>query len=86
MWFIFIYSIGNVESQKEGNFSHHSPSAIFVFGDSLSDTGNVIAAFPFYADAENWPYGSTFFHAPSGRYSDGRLIVDFMGNFFFFFF
>ncbi|KAJ8621471.1 hypothetical protein MRB53_030000 [Persea americana] len=80
MWLIFLYTIGRVQSREEGNFSHHSPSAIFVFGDSLSDTGNVIAAFPFFADAENSPYGSTFFHAPSGRYSDGRLIIDFMAS------
>ncbi|GLJ50054.1 hypothetical protein SUGI_1064600 [Cryptomeria japonica] len=56
------------------------PSALFVFGDSYSDTGNVEEAFPFRSDAEKPPYGSTFFGAPSGRFSDGRLIVDFLAN------
>ncbi|KAF8389966.1 hypothetical protein HHK36_024486 [Tetracentron sinense] len=65
--------------KAEGAFSG-DPPAVFVFGDSLSDTGNVMEAFPFYADAENSPYGSTFFHAPSGRFSDGRLIIDFMAS------
>ncbi|GLJ50052.1 hypothetical protein SUGI_1064570 [Cryptomeria japonica] len=57
-----------------------APFALFVFGDSYSDTGNVELAFPFTSDAEKPPYGSTFFGAPSGRFSDGRLIVDFLAN------
>ncbi|XP_059630750.1 esterase-like [Cornus florida] len=50
--------------------------AIFNFGDSNSDTGGLQAAF-------NWttpPYGQTFFHMPNGRYSDGRLIIDFIAS------
>lgn len=50
--------------------------AIFNFGDSNSDTGGFYAAFP----AQSGPYGMTYFKKPSGRASDGRLIVDFLGN------
>ncbi|XP_043701606.1 esterase-like [Telopea speciosissima] len=48
--------------------------AIFNFGDSNSDTGGLAAAFT----PPKSPYGETFFHAPAGRYSDGRLIIDFI--------
>ncbi|XP_065010150.1 GDSL esterase/lipase At3g26430-like isoform X1 [Musa acuminata AAA Group] len=50
----------------------HFP-AIFNFGDSNSDTGGLSAAFGPVPS----PYGETFFKMPAGRYSDGRLIIDF---------
>ncbi|KAL9997009.1 putative alpha-L-fucosidase [Helianthus debilis subsp. tardiflorus] len=51
--------------------------AIYNFGDSNSDTGAVSAVFgPVFS-----PYGMTYFHKPFGRYSDGRLIIDFIGKF-----
>ncbi|KAJ9147720.1 hypothetical protein P3X46_029846 [Hevea brasiliensis] len=47
-----------------------------TFGDSNSDTGGKAAAFyPL-----NPPYGETFFHRSTGRYSDGRLIIDFIAE------
>ncbi|VVA92903.1 unnamed protein product [Arabis nemorensis] len=56
---------------------------IATFGDSITDTGNLIslsdpnelpaAAFP--------PYGETFFHNPTCRFSNGRLIIDFIAEF-----
>ena len=60
----------------------HTFNSIFSFGDSYTDTGNlnILAqklAFPVYTD--KLPYGETFFHHPSNRGSDGRLIVDFLG-------
>ncbi|KAK9091499.1 hypothetical protein Sjap_024676 [Stephania japonica] len=67
-------------NEASNTFPHSPPTAIFAFGDSLSDTGNAIQAFPFYASSENSPYGSTFFHAPTGRFSDGRLIIDFIAS------
>ncbi|KAI4372541.1 hypothetical protein MLD38_010758 [Melastoma candidum] len=48
--------------------------AIFNFGDSNTDTGGFYAAFP----AQSGPFGMTYFGRPSGRASDGRLIVDFL--------
>ena len=57
------------------------PSAFWTFGDSLSDTGNAQASFP-SASRLHPPYGSsyTFCDKPGlSRYSDGRLIVDFVG-------
>ncbi|KAK9094389.1 hypothetical protein Scep_025858 [Stephania cephalantha] len=50
--------------------------AIFNFGDSNSDTGGFWAAFP----AQSLPYGLTYFKRPSGRASDGRLLLDFLAQ------
>ncbi|GJN14262.1 hypothetical protein PR202_gb01061 [Eleusine coracana subsp. coracana] len=49
--------------------------AVFNFGDSNSDTGGRVAA---GLESILPPYGSTYFGAPSGRFCDGRLIVDFL--------
>uniref|UniRef100_A0A8R7UKK2 Uncharacterized protein n=1 Tax=Triticum urartu TaxID=4572 RepID=A0A8R7UKK2_TRIUA len=55
--------------------------SIFSFGGSSSDTGNNLVVFPSSARADyvlRPPYGSTFFGRPTGRCSDGRLVVDFI--------
>ncbi|CAL1392952.1 unnamed protein product [Linum trigynum] len=49
--------------------------AVFNFGDSNSDTGGLVAGVAFPVGPPN---GETYFHEPSGRFSDGRLIVDFL--------
>ena len=52
------------------------PSKLFVFGDSYADTGNNKKS-----EANSWkyPYGITFPGKPAGRYSDGRVLTDFLG-------
>lgn len=55
--------------------------AIFNFGASNADTGGYAAAF----QALSWPYGQTYFNRSTGRYSDGRIILDFIGSVFSFF-
>ncbi|QCD84658.1 GDSL esterase/lipase At3g26430-like [Vigna unguiculata] len=57
-----------------GSESHFR--AIFNFGDSNSDTGGLSAAF----GQAPPPNGITFFHSPKGRFSDGRLIIDFIAK------
>ncbi|KAK0601246.1 hypothetical protein LWI29_022411 [Acer saccharum] len=49
--------------------------AVFNFGDSNSDTGELIAS---GIESINPPYGEIYFHNPSGRYCDGRIIIDFL--------
>ncbi|ESR46415.1 hypothetical protein CICLE_v10000365mg [Citrus x clementina] len=49
--------------------------AVFNFGDSNSDTGELSAGLGFTLDPV---YGRTHFKASSGRFCDGRLIVDFL--------
>jgi len=61
----------------------HNFKSIISFGDSIADTGNLLAL----SDPTNLPkvaflpYGETFFHHPTGRFSNGRLIIDFIGTF-----
>ncbi|KAL3683305.1 hypothetical protein R1sor_001327 [Riccia sorocarpa] len=54
--------------------------AIFNFGDSTSDTGSLAASFPGFTPAEYPPYGDTYFGHPANRYSDGRLLIDFIAQ------
>lgn len=57
--------------------------AIFNFGASNADTGGLAASF--FVAAPKSPNGETYFHRPAGRFSDGRLIIDFLGNIIYFF-
>jgi hypothetical protein len=65
--------------------SFKCPQAFFIFGDSLTDTGNIQLLAPgFAATTLHYPYGESYtFTNERGhnRYSDGRLIVDFIGKF-----
>ncbi|XP_007042987.2 PREDICTED: GDSL esterase/lipase 1 [Theobroma cacao] len=56
--------------------------ALFTLGDSLFDPGNNnnINTTNDYR-ANFWPYGRTFFGYPTGRFSDGRLIQDFIAEY-----
>ncbi|XP_021671181.2 GDSL esterase/lipase At1g54790 isoform X2 [Hevea brasiliensis] len=49
--------------------------AVFNFGDSNSDTGELVAGLGILLDPPN---GQIYFKSPSGRFCDGRLIVDFL--------
>ncbi|KAL5575280.1 hypothetical protein UlMin_016979 [Ulmus minor] len=72
---IFLY-FGTISSSRPKPYK-----AIFNFGDSLSDTGNLLlsGALTFPAIG-NLPYGETFFRRPTGRCSDGRLVIDFIAE------
>ncbi|KAI4310537.1 hypothetical protein MLD38_035509 [Melastoma candidum] len=53
------------------------PQKLFVFGDSYADSGNNPKGL-----SSSWkvPYGTTFPGKPSGRFSDGRVLPDFVGK------
>eukprot|EP00253_Pinus_taeda_P033086 PITA_33086 len=54
---------------------------MYSFGDSLTDTGNGLASSPLvFRDIGSSPYGETFFHHPTGRCSNGRLVIDFLAT------
>ncbi|KAF0892755.1 hypothetical protein E2562_017718, partial [Oryza meyeriana var. granulata] len=52
---------------------------VFCFGNSLTDTGNnPILPATAGGPSTSPPYGMTYFHRPTGRSSDGRLVIDFI--------
>ncbi|CAN6438815.1 unnamed protein product [Victoria cruziana] len=53
----------------------YSQKALFVFGDSYVDTGNIDESL---SKSWKYPYGITFPRKPSGRFSDGRVFTDFV--------
>ncbi|KAF8012815.1 hypothetical protein BT93_I0851 [Corymbia citriodora subsp. variegata] len=57
-------------------------AALFIFGDSLNDAGTnnyVNTTTSFRANFP--PYGETFFHYSTGRFTDGRLMADFIAEY-----
>ncbi|XP_051130174.1 GDSL esterase/lipase At5g03610-like [Andrographis paniculata] len=58
--------------------SSSSPKLLFVFGDSYADTGNLRKSL-----GNSWkdPYGTTFPGKPAGRFSDGRVLSDYLAKF-----
>ncbi|KAL3511574.1 hypothetical protein ACH5RR_024291 [Cinchona calisaya] len=67
------------------NHQYHPPkssAAFFVFGDSFFDPGNnnyINTTTDFQANFP--PYGESFFKYPTGRFSDGRTIPDFIAEY-----
>ncbi|KAK4591493.1 hypothetical protein RGQ29_021625 [Quercus rubra] len=56
--------------------------ALFIFGDSLVDAGNNnYINSTTEAQVNYGPYGETFFKYPTGRFSNGRIIPDFIAEF-----
>ncbi len=55
-------------------------TAIYSLGDSITDTGNLIKEAPpgMFETIKHLPYGITFGY-PTGRCSDGLLMIDFLG-------
>ncbi|GMQ09881.1 hypothetical protein CsSME_00053103 [Camellia sinensis var. sinensis] len=55
---------------------------MYAFGDSYTDTGNTGSATgpSGFNYVSNLPYGRTFFHHSTNRYSDGRLVIDFVAQ------
>ncbi|XP_057720786.1 GDSL esterase/lipase At1g28600-like [Arachis stenosperma] len=80
-----------LEEAAGGSISSSSSSRrcykrVYSFGDSLADTGNTLYGSSTLPQASeiipslNLPYGETYFHQPTGRWSDGRLIIDFIAE------
>ncbi|KAF3451970.1 hypothetical protein FNV43_RR08066 [Rhamnella rubrinervis] len=82
--FLFIFCIvghfnARAKSLKEPWLSRKHV-ALFVFGDSQFDAGNN-NYINTTGKANYWPYGETTFKYPSGRFSDGRLVPDFIAEY-----
>lgn len=72
---VYIYIYIGAEIVGENNHQKNGSVKLFVFGDSYVDTGNLGNS------ANSWkkPYGFTFPGKPAGRFSDGRVLTDFVG-------
>ncbi|KAF0895135.1 hypothetical protein E2562_006840 [Oryza meyeriana var. granulata] len=71
-------SAATASAAANGTTTSGCYSHLFTFGDSLIDTGNFIRYSSAPGPVARSPYGETFFRRPTGRWSDGRLIVDFI--------
>ncbi|PIN23314.1 Sinapine esterase [Handroanthus impetiginosus] len=78
--YILLTSLAAAAASSKSTFGCYE--SIISFGDSMADTGNLLrlGSANNLPDSGNPPYGRTFFHHPTGRYSDGRLIVDFIAE------
>nr|DAD28784.1 TPA_asm: hypothetical protein HUJ06_030251 [Nelumbo nucifera] len=77
--FIFFFLLTGVQLVQSSSHHHHHRllSKLFVFGDSYADTGNNQKS-----TSRSWkvPYGTTFPGEPAGRFSDGRVLTDYVGE------
>ncbi|XP_060184805.1 GDSL esterase/lipase 6-like isoform X1 [Lycium barbarum] len=77
--FLFIVSF-LVMSSGSSVLGYNVPS-IFIFGDSIFDAGNNHYKKNCAVQADFPPYGSNFFHHPTGRFANGRTVADFISEF-----
>ncbi|CAI9091323.1 OLC1v1026327C1 [Oldenlandia corymbosa var. corymbosa] len=62
--------------QGQQNGTDNSSTKLFVFGDSYADTGN----WPSTAISWKKPYGITYPGKPTGRFSDGLILTDYLAS------
>ncbi|XP_043724623.1 GDSL esterase/lipase At5g03610-like [Telopea speciosissima] len=68
----------HLQKSNNGDLHRLTLSKLFVFGDSYTDTGNIRKSV-----SSSWklPYGITFPGKPTGRFSDGRVLTDYVASF-----
>ncbi|KAK7268411.1 hypothetical protein RIF29_21109 [Crotalaria pallida] len=71
----------DVEGAKKsfGMYDSNPVKKLFVFGDSYVDTGNFL-----HSGSYKPPSGITFPGTPAGRFGNGRVLTDYLGNIIFF--
>ncbi|CAL0299756.1 unnamed protein product [Lupinus luteus] len=77
--FLILAILREVDGAKKPNRVYNSdknPVKLFVFGDSYVDTGNFLNSRGYKP-----PYGMTFPGTPSGRFGDGRVLIDYIASF-----
>ncbi|KDP35848.1 hypothetical protein JCGZ_10329 [Jatropha curcas] len=76
LFFFILFSLSTLSIGAQGTTKHNNVK-LFIFGDSYVDTGN------FKKNDGAWihPYGFSFPGKPSGRFSDGRVLTDYIASF-----
>ncbi|KAL5714676.1 hypothetical protein ACHQM5_016605 [Ranunculus cassubicifolius] len=77
--FIFIIVLLLFHAESSGVLSAPMVPALFVMGDSLVDNGNN-NYLNSLAKANYMPYGIDFTGWPTGRFTNGRTVADFLGE------
>ncbi|KAL6289317.1 hypothetical protein ACE6H2_006827 [Prunus campanulata] len=79
--YIATFTVAEVLEAHHHLHQHNSHGSVklFVFGDSYVDTGNIRKSV-----SPSWkePYGITFPGKPAGRFSNGRVLIDYIASFF----
>lgn len=75
---LLLLVVASAQSAQTSIHHHETcPSVVFAFGDSLTDTGNLVRTWnPALLSPAYLPYGMTYFRNGAQRFSDGRLIID----------
>ncbi|KAK9117671.1 hypothetical protein Sjap_016618 [Stephania japonica] len=81
LFFALLSSFNSVNGDAEAN-SLYLFDTIYQFGDSIADTGNLVREGPLGAATpfSRFPYGDTYFNKPTGRCSNGLLMIDFIAK------
>lgn len=75
------HKLGCTKQPPQAAATATATAALFIFGDSFFDPGNNNYINTTTLDQANFsPYGESYFRRPTGRFSDGRLISDFIGK------
>ncbi|KAF5732090.1 GDSL esterase/lipase 5 [Tripterygium wilfordii] len=79
---LLVSTRSKAKSEDSKKLQHQVLIPLFIFGDSFLDCGNNNYINTTTLDQANfWPYGETYFRFPTGRFSDGRLISDFIAQY-----
>lgn len=76
--FLLLFCIG---CSWTGAMAKQEFTAMYVFGDSLSDPGNNLNFHTTLTKANYFPYGIDFPDGPTGRWTNGKLLVDYLVEF-----
>ncbi|XP_051125540.1 GDSL esterase/lipase At1g31550-like [Andrographis paniculata] len=79
---LFFFTVASSSSATSDSQLSGCFDSVVSFGGSLSDTGNdlIPEIYPGPCFSANPPYGRTYFHNPTGRFSDGRVVIDFIAQ------
>ncbi|KAJ3694241.1 hypothetical protein LUZ60_009721 [Juncus effusus] len=83
MKLVFLFFLFPLSCLGQSNSISPNYNAIFSFGDSYADTGNLAIVASSVSRSELVyfpPYGVSFFPYPTGRCSDGRIVLDFIAE------